>query len=78
MSPAGNKSPSPLRSSSDIGALVKRRRKSLGLTQIAVADQAGVGRRFLIELEDGKPTAQIGKTLRVLSMLGITVIGLEE
>ncbi|MGH8462108.1 MAG: type II toxin-antitoxin system Y4mF family antitoxin [Stenotrophobium sp.] len=68
----------PLRTPSDIGALVKRRRKTLGLSQMALADQAGVGRRFLIELEDGKSTAQIGKVLCVLSMLGIAVMASES
>ncbi|WP_428040612.1 hypothetical protein [Devosia psychrophila] len=32
---------------------------------------AGVGRRFLSELENGKPTAEIGKVLQVLTALGI-------
>jgi len=79
MSPSGNKSTTlRLRSPKDIGALVKQRRKSLGLTQLEAADQAGVGRRFLIELEEGKPTTQLGKTIHVLSMLGVTLTGFVE
>jgi HTH-type transcriptional regulator / antitoxin HipB len=77
MTPNGNNL-TPLRVPSDIGALIKRRRKALGLTQVALADQAGVGRRFLIELEDGKPSAQLGKVLRVLSMLGIALVASES
>lgn len=68
----------PLRTPSDIGGLVKRRRKTLGLSQTALADQAGVGRRFLVELENGKPSSQIGKVLRVMSMLGIAVMAAES
>lgn len=73
MTPNGNNLV-PLRSPSDIGVLVKTRRKSLGLSQAALAEQAGVGRRFLVELENGKHSAQIDKTLRVLSMLGIALM----
>ena len=77
MSPNGNKTSLHIRSTCDIGSLVKQRRKALGLTQATLAEQAGVGRRFLIELEDGKPTTQVGKTLRVLAMLGISLVGVE-
>jgi y4mF family transcriptional regulator len=79
MFPSGNKSSAHrLRSAADIGSLIKQRRKSLGLTQLEAAEQLGVGRRFLIELEEGKPTAQLGKTMHVLSMLGITLTGVAE
>ncbi len=79
MPPSGNKSPvHRLRFPADIGSLIKQRRKSLGLTQLEAAEQAGVGRRFLIELEEGKPTAQLGKTMHVLSMLGVTLTGVAE
>lgn len=78
MSPSGNKISRAVRVPDDIGALIKQRRHALGLNQAAVAEQAGVGRRFLIELEEGKPTAQLGKTLRVLAALGIGLVGIEE
>ncbi len=55
----------------DIGASVKSRRRELKLRQAELAAAAGVGVRFLIELEDGKPTAQLGKTLAVLNALGL-------
>jgi y4mF family transcriptional regulator len=77
MTPTGNKS-TPLRTPGDLGALVRQRRKALGLSQAALAEQAGVGRRFLIELEDGKATAQVGKTLQVLVMLGVSLLAIEE
>ena len=34
---------------------------------------AGTGLRFVIDLEKGKPTCQLGKTLAVLSTLGVEV-----
>lgn len=43
----------------------------MGLTQLNAAGLCGVGERFLSELERGKPTAQLGKTLQVMQRLGI-------
>lgn len=45
----------------------------MGLTQPDLAMTAGVGLRFVVEVEKGKPTAQVGKVLRVLRTLGISV-----
>ena len=57
----------------DIGALIRQTRKAQGLRQDELAAAANVGVRFLIELESGKETAQIGKALSVLSALGIAI-----
>jgi y4mF family transcriptional regulator len=54
----------------DIGAMVRATRKASGLRQDELAGTAGVGLRFIVELEAGKPTAQLGKTLQVLRALG--------
>ena len=43
----------------------------IGMTQRDLASASGVGLRFLIEMERGKSTAQLGKTLDVLRTLGI-------
>ena len=56
-----------------IGQLVKKARKTLGVTQKDLALTSGTGLRFIIELEQGKPTCQIGKVLTVLHTLGITL-----
>lgn len=56
-----------------LGALVKSTRKSLGVTQKTLAMTSGTGLRFIIELEKGKPTCQVGKVLTVLNTLGITI-----
>jgi HTH-type transcriptional regulator/antitoxin HipB len=55
----------------DIGKLVHETRKGLGVTQKELALTSGTGLRFIIELEKGKQTAEIGKVLTVLQTLGI-------
>ena len=55
----------------DIGQLVRQRRKEAGLTLKDAAGMAGVGIRFLSELERGKPTLQIGLAIRVLQLFGL-------
>ncbi len=57
----------------DIGTTIRAARKAQGLRQDELAAAANVGVRFLIELEAGKETAQLGKTLAVLAALGIEV-----
>jgi len=54
-----------------IGQFVKKARKILGVTQRDLALTSGTGLRFIVELEQGKPTCQIGKVLTVLHTLGI-------
>lgn len=63
-----------IRSLDQLGEFVMTRRKAKKLTQQEFADLAGVGRRFVSELESGKPTAEIGKVLKVLNALGIDLI----
>ena len=55
----------------ELGALVRRRRRELGLTQTEVADVANANLRFVSELERGKPTARLENVMRVLATLGI-------
>jgi HTH-type transcriptional regulator/antitoxin HipB len=55
----------------DIGKLVRQRRKKAGLTLQEAAGMAGVGIRFLSELERGKPTLQLGLVLQVLQLFGL-------
>jgi y4mF family transcriptional regulator len=54
-----------------LGRLVRETRRALGLTQPKLALSADVGVRFLVDIEKGKPTAQIGKIMQVLAALGI-------
>lgn len=53
-----------------IGAFVRAKRKELRLTQLEVAELAKVSDRFLRELEHGKPSAEIGKVIDVMAVLG--------
>ena len=56
---------------SDIATTIKAARRALKLRQAELAAATGVGLRFLIELEAGKPTVQLGKVLAVLNALGL-------
>ncbi len=53
------------------GALIRELRKAQGLRQEDLALATGVGRRYLIELEAGKPTARLGPALLIAQQLGI-------
>jgi y4mF family transcriptional regulator len=57
-----------------IGRVVKTTRKTQGLTQEQLAATAGVGVRFIRELEQGKPSCHVGKVLTVLTMLGLDLM----
>ena len=61
-----------------LGQAARAARKQLGLTQPQLALAAGVGVRFIVELEAGKPTLRLENVLRVLHALGakLTVDGL--
>ena len=59
--------------SKSIGELVKVARKSMKITQKGLALTVGTGIRFIIELEQGKETCQLGKVLKVLRTLGIKI-----
>lgn len=56
-----------------IAAFVKAKRKNLGLTQIILAEKAGVGLRFIRDLEQGKPTLRLDKVNQVLDLFGSEV-----
>ncbi|WP_149737513.1 type II toxin-antitoxin system Y4mF family antitoxin [Rhizobium sp. RU20A] len=62
-----------IRTPTDIGALVRTTRKEQNLRQDELAGVSGVGHRFIVDLEAGKPTAQIGKVLQVLQTLGCSI-----
>jgi len=54
-----------------LGELIRQTRTGMGVTQETLAMTAGTGLRFIIDLEKGKPTCQLGKALSVLNTLGI-------
>ncbi|MCA9782623.1 MAG: helix-turn-helix transcriptional regulator [Calditrichaeota bacterium] len=53
-----------------LSAFVRRKRKEAGLTQVALADTAGVGLRFLRELERDKTRLRMDKVNQVLGLFG--------
>jgi len=57
-------------SSQDFGRAVRTLRRQLGITQADLALTSGTNRRFIIDLEAGKPTCQLDKALRVVATLG--------
>lgn len=57
----------------ELGPMIKATRKMLGLTQQDLAMSSGTGIRFISDLENGKATCELGKTLHILSMLGFKV-----
>lgn len=57
----------------DLKQFVKEKRKSVNLTQPALAEKAGVGLRFVRELEQGKESLRIDKVNQVLQLFGYEV-----
>lgn len=56
-----------------LASAVRAARVAHALTQAELAGVAGTGVRFIVELEQAKPTLQIGKVFRVLATLGLTL-----
>jgi len=57
--------------SNELGKIIQKRRKSLGMKQADLALVSGTGVRFISDLENGKETCVIGKTLKVMQTLGL-------
>jgi y4mF family transcriptional regulator len=63
----------PIRSATDLAPLIRKARKRMGMNQQAFADYAGVGRRFLSELENGKASLEFDKVLACARTAGIDI-----
>ena len=61
-----------------LGALIRARREAMNLRLDDLASAAGVGRRFLHELETGKPSCQLGLALAVAAAVGLRPLDLME
>ena len=72
MFPFGNMK---IENTEQLGQLIRAQRKKLGVTQKELAMVSGTGLRFVIELEKGKPTCQLGKALQVAKALGLKFTG---
>ncbi len=60
--------------SKSLGGAIRMRRKELGYTQQYIADFTGLSVSFLSELENGKPTAELEKTLKVVNLLALDLL----
>lgn len=60
-----------------LATVVRERRKSMGYSQEKLADRAGVGLRFLRELEQGKSTVRVDKVNLVLFLFGMELAPVE-
>ncbi|PTQ77873.1 y4mF family transcriptional regulator [Nitrosomonas oligotropha] len=69
-----------IHSTQSLGLALRTARKQIGLTQSQLALAAGVGLRFIVDLEAGKPTLRLEQVLRVINALGgeVVLAGLPE
>jgi HTH-type transcriptional regulator / antitoxin HipB len=67
-----------IRTPVELGATIKDRRRKLRLGQRDLAEKVGVSRQWLIEVEKGKPGAEIGLIFRTLAALGIALRANDE
>ena len=57
-----------------LGNVIRSRRKELNYTQGYISEITGLSVSFLSDLENGKPTAEIGKTIEVINLLGLDIL----
>jgi HTH-type transcriptional regulator/antitoxin HipB len=62
-----------IRNIKDLGAYLRARRIELGMDQATLAEKARTSRKWLIEVENGKPGAELGLVLRTLRALDVAV-----
>ena len=67
-----------IRTPADLGALIRDRRIKLALDQQSLARKVGVSRQWIVEVEKGKPRAEIGLLLRTIDALGVQLMTEEE
>lgn len=60
-----------LRTAKEIGAFIRQRRHDLDLSQLELAERVGVSRQWVVDVERGKPRAEIGLVLRTLDVLDV-------
>jgi y4mF family transcriptional regulator len=63
-----------IRTSVELGAVIREQRKRLALKQLDIAGLGNTGNRFIVDMENGKPTVQLQKVLDVMDLLGLEVV----
>lgn len=66
-------SPFSIRDARELGLAIRERRRELGWDQLGLASKVGVSRQWIIEVERGKPRAEVGLLLRTLAALNMQV-----
>lgn len=62
-----------IRTPADLGAVIREHRRRRDLDQQELADRIGASRQWVIEVEKGKPRAEVGLVLRALDALGVAL-----
>ena len=62
----------------EFGAILRRERRRRGYTQAQLAEFAGIGVSYVINLEHGKETAEIGKAFHLAALLSIDLFANER
>ena len=60
--------------SKSLGQIIRKRRKELNYTQAYLAECTGLSVTFISDLERGKPTAEIAKTIYLIQILGMDLL----
>ncbi|WP_455902748.1 helix-turn-helix domain-containing protein [Clostridium sp.] len=61
-------------STMDFGRTIRNKRKKLGYTQAQLSEYTGFSTSFISDLENGKETAELGKALFLLQLLGLDLV----
>ena len=72
--PIGNLDEMTVASTAGLGEFLKATRKSQRLTQADIAGLGNTGNRVIVDIENGKPTAQIQKVLDLVNLLGLELV----
>jgi HTH-type transcriptional regulator / antitoxin HipB len=70
----GNSETSVVKTVAQVGNRVRGQRTVLGLRQIDLAGLGNTGNRFIVDLENGKPTVQLQKVMDTLDLLGLELV----
>lgn len=67
-----------IRNPEQLGRAIRLKRKEKGLSQSALAQRLGVGRKWVLGIESGNPKAEFGLVLKALDLLGLRTLLSEE
>jgi HTH-type transcriptional regulator/antitoxin HipB len=66
------------RTAEDVGNIIRQRRKALGWDQARLASECGVSRQWVVDIEKGKPRAELQLVLRVMNVLGLKLAAVDQ